>query len=126
MELFEKIRREYEHGGGSIRGIAKKLGIHRRMVREAMADANPRERKIGLRSKPKLESVVGFIDGILQTDRKAPRKQRHSAHRIWCRIRKEMPEVNGAAESTIRRYVRKRKIELQLVGQERFIPQSYS
>jgi transposase len=126
VELFEKIRREYEHGGGSIRGIAKKLGIHRRMVREAMADANPRERKIGLRSKPKLESVVGFIDGILQTDRKAPRKQRHSAHRIWCRIRKEMPEVNAAAESTIRRYVRKRKIQLQLVGQERFIPQSYS
>ena len=33
MELFEKIRREYEQGGGSIRGIAKKLGIHRRMVR---------------------------------------------------------------------------------------------
>jgi hypothetical protein len=85
VELFETIRREYEHGGGSIRGIAKKLGIHRRMVREAMADANPRERKIGLRSKPKLESVVGFIDGIVQTGRKAPRKQRHSAPRM-CRV----------------------------------------
>jgi hypothetical protein len=36
VELFEKIRREYEHGGGTIRGIAKKLGIHRRMVREAV------------------------------------------------------------------------------------------
>jgi len=34
VELFEQIRREYEHGGGTIRGIAKKLGIHRRMVRE--------------------------------------------------------------------------------------------
>lgn len=123
--MFEEIRREYEHGGGSIRGIAKKLGIHRRMVREAMADANPRERKIALRSKPKLEPVVGFIDAILQADRKAPRKQRHSAHRIWCRIRGEMPEVKAAAESTIRRYVRGRKVELQLVGQERFIPQSY-
>jgi transposase len=126
VELFEEIRREYEHGGGSIRGIAKKLGIHRRMVREAMADANPRERKIGLRSKPKLEAVVGFIDAILQADRKAPRKQRHSAHRIWCRIRGEMPEVDAAAESTIRRYVRERKVQLQLVGQETFIPQSYS
>jgi hypothetical protein len=32
VELFEQIRREYEHGGGTIRGIAKKLGIppHRR------------------------------------------------------------------------------------------------
>jgi len=30
VELFEQIRREYEHGGGTIRGITKKLGIHRR------------------------------------------------------------------------------------------------
>ena len=45
MELFEQIRREYEHGGGTIRGIAKKLGIHRRMVREAVLNAVPAERK---------------------------------------------------------------------------------
>jgi hypothetical protein len=31
VELFEQIRREYEHGGGTIRGIAKKLGIGRRL-----------------------------------------------------------------------------------------------
>jgi hypothetical protein len=31
VELFEQIRREYEHGGGTIRGIAKKLGIRRRL-----------------------------------------------------------------------------------------------
>jgi hypothetical protein len=36
--------------------------------------------------------------------RSKPRKQRHTAHRIWCRIRGEMPEVE-VAESTIRRYV---------------------
>ena len=36
MELFEEIRREYEHGAGTIRGVAKKLGVHRRMVREAL------------------------------------------------------------------------------------------
>jgi hypothetical protein len=28
VELYEQIRREYEHGGGTIRGIAGKLGIH--------------------------------------------------------------------------------------------------
>jgi len=27
VELFEQIRREYEHGGGTIRGIAKKWGF---------------------------------------------------------------------------------------------------
>ena len=45
MEAFEQIRREYEHGEGTIIGVAKKLGIHRRMVREALADAVPKERK---------------------------------------------------------------------------------
>ena len=39
MELFEEIRREYEFGVGTIAGVAKKLGVHRRMVREAVAHA---------------------------------------------------------------------------------------
>ena len=124
VELFEQIRREYEHGGGTIRGIARKLGIHRRMVREAILSAVPTERKIPERESPKLEPARAFIESILEADRKAPRKQRHTAHRIWCRIRAELPEVE-VAECTIRRYVRKRKMELRLVGQERFVPQSY-
>ena len=125
MELFEQIRREYAYGVGTIQGVANKLGVHRRMVREALADAVPRERKITLRPRPKLEAAVAFIEAILEGDRTAPRKQRHTAHRIWCRIRAEMPEVD-AAESSIRRYVRGRKIQLRLVGQETFIPQSYA
>ena len=125
MELFEQIRREYNHGAGTIQGVARKLGIHRRMVREALADAVPRERKINTRPKPKLEAATTFIEAILQSDQKAPRKQRHTAHRIWCRIHKELPEVS-IAESSIRRYVRERKIQLQLIGHETFIPQSYS
>ena len=63
MELFEQIRREYEHGGGTIRGIAKKLGIHRRMVREALlecgSDASERKRCERNRS---LRPAMAFID----------------------------------------------------------------
>jgi hypothetical protein len=125
VELFEQIRREYEHGGGTIRGIAKKLGIHRRMVREAVLSAVPVERKTPVRERPKLEPTKAFVEAILEADRQAPRKQRHTAHRIWCRIRAEMPGVR-IGESTIRHYVRERKIELRLVSQEVFIPQSYS
>jgi hypothetical protein len=98
VEPFEQIRREYEHGGGTIRGIAKKLGIHRRMVREAVLSAVPIERKTPVRERPKLEPAMAFIDALLEADRKAPRKQRHTAHRIWCRIREEMPEVNAMLE----------------------------
>jgi transposase len=68
--------------------------------------------------------VIPFIDAILEADQKAPRKQRHTAHRIWYRIRAEMPEV-AVGECTVRRYVRGRKIELRLATQEPFVPQSY-
>ena len=61
MELFEQIRREYEHGAGTIKGVARKLGIHRRMVREALADAMPRDRKKPEREKPKRAAGGGRV-----------------------------------------------------------------
>ena len=73
VELFEQIRREYEHGGGTIRGIAKKLGIHRRMVREAVLSAVPIERKTPVRERPKLQPAIAFVDAILEReDQKGP------------------------------------------------------
>jgi hypothetical protein len=32
VELFEEICREYEFGIGPVRGVARKLGVHRRQV----------------------------------------------------------------------------------------------
>ena len=72
MELYEQIRREYEHGGGTIRGIAKKLGIHRRMVREAVVNAVPVKRKTPERERPKLEPAMAFVDAVLEADKTAP------------------------------------------------------
>lgn len=64
------------------------------------------------RARAKLSAAVVFIDAILQADRKAPRKQRHTAHRIWCGLRAELAQV-AVAESTVRAYVRKRKREFE-------------
>ena len=82
VELYEEIRREYEHGAGTIKGVARKLGVHRRMVREAVANAVPAARKVPARLRPKLAGAIPFIEAILEGDRQAPRKQRHTAHRI--------------------------------------------
>lgn len=77
VELFEEIGREYEFGIGTIQGVASKLGIHRRMVRQALARAEPPARKRSRRERPTIGPVRPFIDAILEADRNAPRKQRH-------------------------------------------------
>lgn len=124
VELFEQIRREYRFGVGTVRGVAKKLGVHRRVVRQALGNAIPPERKVPARARPKLEPVKEFIDGILRSDQEAPRKQRHTAHRIWERMRGQRPEV-AVAESTVRHYVCRRRQELGMAERETFVPQVY-
>src|SRR5258708_32478849 len=74
VELYEQIRQEYEHGAGTIRAVARKLGVHRREVRKALASAMPAERKVPERERPKLAAAIPFIDAILEADCKAPRK----------------------------------------------------
>ena len=124
MELFEEIRREYEFGIGTIAGVAQKLKVHRRMVREAIGSALPKARKKTERPRWKIAAAAVFVDQILRTDRHAPRKQRHTARRIWERIRTEMPDCQ-ICERTVRQYVHDRKAELGEVTHETFVPQSY-
>jgi transposase len=124
VELFEQLRREYDFGEGTVLGVARRLGVHRRMVRQALANAQPPERKQAERERPVIAPLVPFIDRILEADRKAPRKQRHTAHRIWQRIWTEMPE-RKVAEVTIRQYVRERKQELGWSTRTTCVPQSY-
>ena len=104
VELFEQIRREYEFGVGTIAGVARKFGVHRRMVRQAIKNTIPPSRKMPQRSSPVLDPVRDIIDQILVEDQKAPRKQRHSAHRIYVRLCDEL-SGHPIAERTVREYV---------------------
>jgi len=124
VELFEEIRREYEFGVGTIKGVARKLGVHRRMVRDALRNAVPAARKKIQQRRGKITVYGEVIDRILEEDRRAPRKQRHTAHRIWERLRVEVPGFE-LCERSVRQYVAKRKEELGLANRQTCVPQSY-
>jgi transposase len=121
VELFEQIRRDREGDGLSTRALAAKYGVHRRTVRQALESAvpPPRKRAEG-RPAPALGPYRALIDGWLEADRGVPRKQRHTARRVWRRLVDE----HGAlvAERTVREYVAARRRELGEPGQV-FVPQ---
>ena len=123
MKLYEQIRKARERDGLSVRELARRFHVHRRDVRQALASAVPPERKEVVRAAPVLDRWKPTIDGWLEADRTAPRKQRHTARRVWQRLVEEHDAVVG--ESTVRRYVAevRRRIDVALV--EVMVPQRH-
>lgn len=110
MEQFERIRRDQREEGLSVRALARRHGVHRRAVRAALASALPPPRTARVRPAPVTGAWRPLIRSWLVEDRSAPRKQRHTARRIWQRLIEE----HGAdlAESTVREVVRELRAEL--------------
>ena len=110
VEIFERIRRDHEQEELSIRALADRHGVHRRTVRQALASATPPPRKVPERDRPVMGPHEDLVRGWLRADREAPKKQRHTARRVWQRLVEE--EGAGVAESTVRDFVRQVKAEL--------------
>jgi transposase len=89
VELFAAIRFDWQRNQMSVRSLAGKYDVHRRTVRQALASAVPPDRKTPVRQARVLDGVRGLIDGMLLEDLEAPRKQRHTARRIFERLRDE-------------------------------------
>lgn len=111
VELFERIRRDKREEGLSVRALARRHSIHRRTVRQALASALPPPRVVPPRPAPRIDPLKPIIGAWLAGDRSAPRKQRHTARRIWQRLIEEHGAV--IAESTVREHVRRLRAELE-------------
>lgn len=116
MEQFERIRIDHREEGLSVRALARRHRVHRRTVRQAIASAVPPPRSTPTRAAPVMGPWMPTIRAWLEADRDAPRKQRHTARRVWQRLVDE----HGAdvAEPTVRHAVRRIRVELGQDGRD--------
>lgn len=112
VELFAAIRRDSRVEGLSVRSLARKHGVHRRTVREALSSAWPAPRKRPPPRRSRLDPFKPAIDAILRADLDAPRKQRHTAKRIFDRLVAEH-EMEGISYSTVADYVTWRRDDIR-------------
>ena len=103
--------------GKSRRAVAREFGLARKTVGKMLEYSLPpgyrRQKPI---RRPKLGLWQGVIDAILEDDKQRPKKQRHTAKRIFERLRAEHGYAGGY--TIVKDYVRAAKIG----GQEMFVP----
>ena len=108
MDVYLRIRRAVMVEGMSIREAAREFGLHRDTVRKMLAySVPPGYRRQTPPHRPKLELYTGVIDRILEDDHQVPRKQRHTAKRIFERLRDEYGFDGGY--TIVKDYVREHR-----------------
>ncbi len=96
MEVWVEIRRRVLTGELGKRAACREYGIHWDTLKKILEHAEPPGyRRTESRAKPKIEPFLPIIHEILKADRKVPRKQRHSAKRIFDRLRREHDYEGG-------------------------------
>ena len=121
VDVYLRVRRAVMVEGMSIREASRVFGLRRDTVRKVLAfSVPPGYRRQNPPRHPKLEPFTAIIDRTLEDDLKVPRKQRHTAKRIFERLRDE----HGFAGqyTSVKDYVRERRRQ----SRELFAPLSHS
>ena len=121
VKSYLRVRRAVMVEGMSVREAARVFGLHRGTVRKMLAySVPPGYRRQTPPRRPKLEPFTGVIDRILKDDHKVSKKQRHTAKRIFERLREEYG-FDGQY-TIVKDYVR----ESRRQSREMFVPLSHS
>ena len=117
VEVYAAVRHFVFIEGNSRREAARVFGLSRetvsKMCRFSLPPGYTRTKPV---KKPKLGTLLPMIDAILEADGTAPSKQRHSAKRIFERLRDEHGYAGGL--TVVRDYVRVARGRLR----ETFVP----
>ena len=92
--------------------IARRLRLSRNTVARYadMADMSPEPPVPADRPRPAIDTHADWIDGLLEADLGAPRKQRHTAKRIYDRLVEE--RGYEGSYSSVQRHVRRWRLGL--------------
>ena len=116
MQQWTDIRRRVLVDGVSKRQILRETGMHWTTLEKILRHSDPPGyRADSPRPKPKLGPYLERIAQILQDDKQAPRKQRHTAKRIYQRL---CDEGYRGGYTVVKEAVR----DLRLKGREVFVP----
>ena len=125
VDVYLRVRRAVMVEGKSIREVSREFGLHRDTVRKMLTySVPPGYRRQTPPRRPTLrqaqeELFTGVIDRILEDDLARPRKQRHTAKRIFERLRDEYGYDGGY--TTVKDYVRENRRQ----AREMFVPLSH-
>ena len=96
VELYGRVRHAVRIEGLSERAAARRFGLDPRTVNKMMKFSVPpgyvRKKPP---AKPKLDAFIPMIDRILGDDKSRPKKQQHTAKRIFERLRDEHGFTGG-------------------------------
>jgi transposase len=121
VEVYARIRRAVQVDGMSIRQAAREFGLSRKTIRKMLKHSLPpgyaRKKPV---QRPMLGPWLGIIDQILVDDHSQPRKQRHTAKRIFDRLKAE--HAFGGGYTIVKDYVR----QARLRHKEVFVPLAHA
>ncbi|MDP9343269.1 MAG: IS21 family transposase, partial [Actinomycetota bacterium] len=120
MQEWTEIRHRVLVEGASKRSVCREFGIAHKTLQKILANTEPPGyRAAAARPKTKLGPYLGVIEEILASDREAPPKQRHTAKRIFCRLRDEYGYPGGITQ------VKEAVARHRRHAQEVFVPLSH-
>lgn len=126
MDQVHDIKIRFYEKGQNISQIAKELNLDWKTVRKYvdMEDFNPQKKKAAANYQvcPKLNSFKETIDQWLEDDKKAPRKQRHTAKRVFARLEEEFPHTFDCSYRTVATYYSVKHKELFSSGKNSYLP----
>jgi len=119
MEQWARVRRKVLVEGQSKRSVMSAEGLHWETLQKMLSHSRPPGyRRVKPRGR-KMDGHVEWVGRVLEADRQVPRKQRHSATRIFDRLKAERGYQGGYTA------VRELVVELKAIQQEVFVPLSH-